>query len=176
MPRGQTPFFPAAPANRKRKNDPQADLNGGRLDSIGGRAGLKEGYSRVSRPGIINHNSEENYSIDEQEYIQDAVRLYLREASAYPLLSAGEEYETAKKAQEGDAEAKEKLICSNLRLVVSLAKHYLGSGIPFLDLIQYGNLGLMKAVEKFEYDKGYKFSTYTTWWIRQAMRNRFCCL
>ena len=116
-----------------------------------------------------DENSEESYSIAEQEYMQDAVRLYLREASAYPLLSTEEEYETAKKAREGDAEAKDKLICSNLRLVVSLAKHYLGSGIPFLDLIQYGNLGLMKAVEKFEYDKGYKFSTYATWWIRQAI-------
>ena len=118
---------------------------------------------------IDDENEEEYYSEAEQEYMHDAVRMYLKEAAAYPLLTPEEEYETAKKASEGDTEAKNRLICSNLRLVVSLAKHYLGRGLPFLDLIQYGNLGLMKAVDKFEYDKGFKFSTYATWWIRQAI-------
>ena len=147
----------------------------GKLEEMGVTVTLQEkaasGNEEEVIPDILLENTdedpEENYTVAEQEYMQDAVRLYLREASAYPLLTAEEEYEIAKKAREGDAEAKDKLICSNLRLVVSLAKHYLGRGIPFLDLIQYGNLGLMKAVEKFEYNKGYKFSTYATWWIRQ---------
>lgn len=149
----------------------------GKLEEMGVTVTLQEkaasGNEEEVIPDILLENTdedpEENYTVAEQEYMQDAVRLYLREASAYPLLTAEEEYEIAKKAREGDAEAKDKLICSNLRLVVSLAKHYLGRGIPFLDLIQYGNLGLMKAVEKFEYDKGYKFSTYATWWIRQSI-------
>ena len=101
--------------------------------------------------------------------IDDPVRMYLREIGRIPLLSYDEELELAKKVLEGDEEAKQKLAESNLRLVVSIAKKYVGRGMLFLDLIQEGNMGLIKAVEKFDYTKGYKFSTYATWWIRQAI-------
>ena len=99
----------------------------------------------------------------------DPVKLYLKEIGVYPLLSGDEEVELAKKIAEGDTLAKDKLTQSNLRLVVSIAKRYVGRGLSFLDLIQEGNLGLIKAVDKFDYTKGYKFSTYATWWIRQAI-------
>ena len=111
----------------------------------------------------INTMNFEGISVD------DPVRMYLREIGKIPLLSFEEEYELAKKAMEGDEEAKQKLSESNLRLVVSIAKKYVGRGMLFLDLIQEGNMGLIKAVEKFDYTKGYKFSTYATWWIRQAI-------
>lgn len=101
--------------------------------------------------------------------IEDPVRMYLKEIGKVPLLSAEEEIELAKKMELGDAEAKKRLAEANLRLVVSIAKRYVGRGMLFLDLIQEGNLGLIKAVEKFDYRKGYKFSTYATWWIRQAI-------
>ena len=101
--------------------------------------------------------------------IDDPVRMYLREIGKIPLLSFEEELELAKKVIEGDEDAKQKLAESNLRLVVSIAKKYVGRGMLFLDLIQEGNMGLIKAVEKFDYTKGYKFSTYATWWIRQAI-------
>jgi len=101
--------------------------------------------------------------------IEDPVRMYLKEIGKVPLLSAEEEIELAKRMEEGDEEAKKKLAEANLRLVVSIAKRYVGRGMLFLDLIQEGNLGLIKAVEKFDYNKGYKFSTYATWWIRQAI-------
>ena len=101
--------------------------------------------------------------------IDDPVRMYLREIGKIPLLSFDEELELAKKVIDGDEEAKQKLAESNLRLVVSIAKKYVGRGMLFLDLIQEGNMGLIKAVEKFDYTKGYKFSTYATWWIRQAI-------
>jgi RNA polymerase primary sigma factor len=101
--------------------------------------------------------------------IEDPVRMYLKEIGKVPLLSAEEEIELAKRMEEGDEEAKKKLAEANLRLVVSIAKRYVGRGMLFLDLIQEGNLGLIKAVEKFDYHKGYKFSTYATWWIRQAI-------
>jgi len=101
--------------------------------------------------------------------IDDPVRMYLKEIGKVPLLDAEKELELAKKMAEGDEKAKQKLVESNLRLVVSIAKRYVGKGMFFLDLIQEGNLGLMKAVEKFDYRKGYKFSTYATWWIRQAI-------
>ena len=101
--------------------------------------------------------------------IDDPVRMYLREIGKIPLLTYDEELELAKKVLEGDEEAKKKLSESNLRLVVSIAKKYVGRGMLFLDLIQEGNMGLIKAVEKFDYTKGYKFSTYATWWIRQAI-------
>ncbi len=101
--------------------------------------------------------------------IDDPVRMYLKEIGTVPLLSADEEIEIAKRMEEGDEEAKKKLAEANLRLVVSIAKRYVGRGMLFLDLIQEGNLGLIKAVEKFDYRKGYKFSTYATWWIRQAI-------
>ncbi|GMA52167.1 RNA polymerase sigma factor SigA [Alicyclobacillus contaminans] len=101
--------------------------------------------------------------------ISDPVRMYLKEIGRVPLLSATEEIELAKRIEEGDEEAKRRLAEANLRLVVSIAKRYVGRGMLFLDLIQEGNLGLIKAVEKFDYRKGYKFSTYATWWIRQAI-------
>ncbi|MGO5052095.1 RNA polymerase sigma factor RpoD [Lachnospiraceae bacterium LCP25S3_G4] len=101
--------------------------------------------------------------------IEDPVRMYLKEIGKVPLLSAEEEIELAQRMEEGDEEAKKRLAEANLRLVVSIAKRYVGRGMLFLDLIQEGNLGLIKAVEKFDYHKGYKFSTYATWWIRQAI-------
>ena len=101
--------------------------------------------------------------------IEDPVRMYLKEIGKVPLLSAEEEIELAKRMAEGDEEAKKRLAEANLRLVVSIAKRYVGRGMLFLDLIQEGNLGLIKAVEKFDYEKGFKFSTYATWWIRQAI-------
>ena len=99
----------------------------------------------------------------------DPVRMYLKEIGQIPLLTAEEELELAKRMSEGDENAKEKLAEANLRLVVSIAKRYAGRGMQLLDLIQEGNLGLIKAVDKFDYQKGYKFSTYATWWIRQAI-------
>ncbi|WP_342753275.1 RNA polymerase sigma factor RpoD [Shouchella clausii] len=101
--------------------------------------------------------------------INDPVRMYLKEIGRVPLLSAEEEIDLAKRIEQGDEEAKKRLAEANLRLVVSIAKRYVGRGMLFLDLIQEGNMGLIKAVEKFDYRKGYKFSTYATWWIRQAI-------
>ena len=101
--------------------------------------------------------------------IEDPVRMYLKEIGKVPLLSADEEIELAKRMSDGDEDAKKRLAEANLRLVVSIAKRYVGRGMLFLDLIQEGNLGLIKAVEKFDYQKGFKFSTYATWWIRQAI-------
>ena len=101
--------------------------------------------------------------------IEDPVRMYLKEIGKVSLLTADEEIELAKRMEQGDEEAKKRLAEANLRLVVSIAKRYVGRGMLFLDLIQEGNLGLIKAVEKFDYRKGYKFSTYATWWIRQAI-------
>ena len=108
-------------------------------------------------------------SVPDSVSIEDPVRMYLKEIGKVPLLSAEEEVELAKRMELGDQEAKNKLAEANLRLVVSIAKRYVGRGMLFLDLIQEGNLGLIKAVEKFDYRKGYKFSTYATWWIRQAI-------
>ena len=108
-------------------------------------------------------------SIPDGISIEDPVRMYLKEIGKVPLLSAEEEIELAKKMENGYQEAKKRLAEANLRLVVSIAKRYVGRGMLFLDLIQEGNLGLIKAVEKFDYRKGYKFSTYATWWIRQAI-------
>ena len=108
-------------------------------------------------------------SVPEGVSIEDPVRMYLKEIGKVPLLSAEEEIELAKRMEHGDENAKKRLAEANLRLVVSIAKRYVGRGMLFLDLIQEGNLGLIKAVEKFDYRKGYKFSTYATWWIRQAI-------
>ena len=108
-------------------------------------------------------------SVPEGISIDDPVRMYLKEIGKVPLLTADEEIELAKRMEQGDEEAKKRLSEANLRLVVSIAKRYVGRGMLFLDLIQEGNLGLIKAVEKFDYRKGYKFSTYATWWIRQAI-------
>jgi len=112
----------------------------------------------------IKNTSAETYMSD------DSIKMYLREIGNIPLLNADSERELAARMEQGDEYAREKLANANLRLVVSIAKHYVGgSGLPFLDLIQEGNIGLLKAVEKFDYHKGYKFSTYATWWIRQAI-------
>ena len=108
-------------------------------------------------------------SIPDGVSLEDPVRMYLKEIGKVPLLSAEEEIELAKRMELGDQDAKKRLAEANLRLVVSIAKRYVGRGMLFLDLIQEGNLGLIKAVEKFDYRKGYKFSTYATWWIRQAI-------
>ena len=108
-------------------------------------------------------------SVPEGVSIEDPVRMYLKEIGKVPLLSAEREIELAQRMEEGDEDAKKELAEANLRLVVSIAKRYVGRGMLFLDLIQEGNLGLIKAVEKFDYHKGYKFSTYATWWIRQAI-------
>lgn len=123
-----------------------------------------------------NVETEEIAGIDDFSKIQpgevkvnDSVKMYLREIGKVDLLTAAQETELAKRIAEGDEEAKKELITANLRLVISIAKHYVGRGMHFLDLIQEGNMGLIKAVEKFDYTKGFKFSTYATWWIRQAI-------
>ena len=108
-------------------------------------------------------------SIPDGVSLDDPVRMYLKEIGNVPLLTTEQEVELAKRVEAGDEEAKKQLTEANLRLVVSIAKKYVGRGMPFLDLIQEGNMGLMKAVDKFDYTKGYKFSTYATWWIRQAI-------
>ncbi len=113
--------------------------------------------------------SPEDLTVPEGINIDDPVRMYLKEIGKVPLLTAEEEVELAKRIEKGEIEARRKLAEANLRLVVSIAKRYVGRGMLFLDLIQEGNLGLIKAVEKFDYRKGYKFSTYATWWIRQAI-------
>ena len=112
---------------------------------------------------------EPRVSLNDSVSIDDPVRMYLKEMGKVPLLTADEEIEIARRVENGDESAREKLAEANLRLVVSIAKRYVGRGMLFLDLIQEGNLGLIKAVEKFDYTKGYKFSTYATWWIRQAI-------
>lgn len=120
---------------------------------------------------IQNSDEEEelDISVPEGISIDDPVRMYLKEIGKVPLLSAEEEIELAHRMENGDIEAKRRLAEANLRLVVSIAKRYVGRGMQFLDLIQEGNLGLIKAVEKFDYRRGFKFSTYATWWIRQAI-------
>jgi RNA polymerase primary sigma factor len=124
---------------------------------------------------IEEENSEEadfeniDLTIPDSVNIEDPVRMYLKEIGKVSLLTAEEEIELAKRMEEGDEDAKKRLAEANLRLVVSIAKRYVGRGMLFLDLIQEGNLGLIKAVEKFDYRKGFKFSTYATWWIRQAI-------
>lgn len=118
---------------------------------------------------ITEHTKAEDLTLSKDIKINDPVRMYLKEIGRIPLLNSDEEFEYAERAVEGDEEAKRILAESNLRLVVSIAKRYVGRGMLFLDLIQEGNIGLMKAVEKFDPTKGYKFSTYATWWIRQAI-------
>ncbi|MGQ9734983.1 MAG: sigma-70 family RNA polymerase sigma factor, partial [Candidatus Bipolaricaulia bacterium] len=117
-------------------------------------------------PGEEERTERERMDIPASESL---VEIYLRDASKVPLLTPEEEIELAKRIQRGDEKAKEKMALANLKLVVSIAKRYAGLGLPLLDLIQEGNIGLMRAVERFDWTKGYKFSTYATWWIRQAI-------
>lgn len=148
----------------------------------------ESGHEKVGKSVLVGEDEVEDEVLDEDEEaegkedgadidlsvpegvaLDDPVRMYLKEIGRVPLLTAEEEVELAKRMEMGDREAKQRLIESNLRLVVSIAKRYVGRGMAFLDLIQEGNMGLIKAVEKFDYRKGYKLSTYATWWIRQAI-------
>ena len=125
--------------------------------------------TEASAEEITDDTLVENITLSKDIKINDPVRMYLKEIGRIPLLTSDEEFENTRRALEGDEEAKRILAESNLRLVVSIAKRYVGRGMLFLDLIQEGNIGLMKAVDKFDPEKGYKFSTYATWWIRQAI-------
>ena len=129
----------------------------------------EEELDAIAEEGTDEVDTEIDLSIPDSVNIEDPVRMYLKEIGKVPLLTAEEEIELAKRMEEGDEDAKKRLAEANLRLVVSIAKRYVGRGMLFLDLIQEGNLGLIKAVEKFDYNKGFKFSTYATWWIRQAI-------
>lgn len=137
---------------------------------------LDDEADHLDDPGVAGDDEDEDHALAEAASIaaesigvDDPVRMYLKEIGRVALLTAEEEVELAKRMGKGDPVAKKKLAEANLRLVVSIAKRYVGRGMQFLDLIQEGNLGLIKAVEKFDYQKGYKFSTYATWWIRQAI-------
>ncbi len=130
---------------------------------------IKENTVSEANPAPVPDDRIDDLTPPEGISIDDPVRMYLKEIGKVPLLTADEEIELAKRMEEGDVDAKHRLCEANLRLVVSIAKRYVGRGMLFLDLIQEGNLGLIKAVDKFDYRKGYKFSTYATWWIRQAI-------
>ncbi len=137
---------------------------------------IEEVLKRIADSGIkvnedveIAGDTEEMEKLMSQVYVDDPVKMYLKDIGKVPLLTQEQEIELAKRMSEGDEDAKRQLSESNLRLVVSIAKKYVGRGMLFLDLIQEGNFGLMKAVEKFDYTKGFKFSTYSTWWIRQSI-------
>jgi RNA polymerase primary sigma factor len=154
------------------------DLSSEKIDSIYehfGAIGIKISSDGSAKADAKNGEAEEDeetdvdLSVPEGVAIDDPVRMYLKEIGRIDLLTAEEEVELAKGIEAGDEEARRRLAEANLRLVVSIAKRYVGRGMLFLDLIQEGNLGLIKAVEKFDYRKGYKFSTYATWWIRQAI-------
>ncbi|MCD6267274.1 MAG: RNA polymerase sigma factor RpoD [Thermotogaceae bacterium] len=123
----------------------------------------------VTDDEVMKLLEEESPEVYDSTSVKDSIKMYLKEIGKIPLLTPSQERELARRAQMGDKKAREKLITANLRLVVSIAKRYIGRGLPFLDLIQEGNIGLLKAVEKFDWRKGYKFSTYATWWIRQAI-------
>ena len=152
------------------------DIDSDTLDELY-NALMEEEIDIVSEDGTDDATGEEiteeipveNLTLSKDVKINDPVRMYLKEIGRINLLTSDEEFEYAKRAEEGDEEAKRMLAESNLRLVVSIAKRYVGRGMLFLDLIQEGNIGLMKAVDKFDPTKGYKFSTYATWWIRQAI-------
>ncbi|MBR5537977.1 MAG: RNA polymerase sigma factor RpoD [Clostridia bacterium] len=149
------------------------------LEKMGLEIAVEEDAMEDDLPGIDGENFTDVEEVTEEEIneavavdglaIDDPVRMYLKEIGKVDLLSPEEEIELAKRMLDGDEAAKKRLAEANLRLVVSIAKRYVGRGMMFLDLIQEGNLGLIKAVEKFDYTKGYKFSTYATWWIRQAI-------
>ena len=146
-----------------------------KIDIVNAEVGVDNAEDLIlDNDDIILDDEEEVEIIDDVDVLEgvsteDPVRMYLKEIGNVPLLTTEQEVELAKRVEAGDEEAKKQLTEANLRLVVSIAKKYVGRGMPFLDLIQEGNMGLMKAVDKFDYTKGYKFSTYATWWIRQAI-------
>ena len=146
-----------------------------KIDIVNAEVGVDNAEDLIlDNDDIILDDEDEVEIIDDVDVLEgvsteDPVRMYLKEIGNVPLLTTEQEVELAKRVEAGDEEAKKQLTEANLRLVVSIAKKYVGRGMPFLDLIQEGNLGLIKAVEKFDYHKGYKFSTYATWWIRQAI-------
>lgn len=146
-----------------------------KIDIVNAEVGVDNAEDLIlDNDDIILDDKDEVEIIDDVDVLEgvsteDPVRMYLKEIGNVPLLTTEQEVELAKRVEAGDEEAKKQLTEANLRLVVSIAKKYVGRGMPFLDLIQEGNMGLMKAVDKFDYTKGYKFSTYATWWIRQAI-------
>mgnify|MGYP003290829114 CR=1 FL=1 len=161
-------------------DEQQTDLIYDALESAGVEIDVSDVVEMLSKPEDLLPSEEDLELIKEEKLIDteemsevmsvnDPVRMYLKEIGKIPLLSAEEELEVAKRLEEGDEAAHNTMVEANLRLVVSIAKRYVGRGLQFLDLIQEGNLGLIKAVDKFDYSKGYKFSTYATWWIRQAI-------
>lgn len=141
----------------------------GEAGDVPEEAVVPEGPDGPDGDAAVHEDVDLDLSLPEGISVDDPVRMYLKEIGRVPLLTAEEEVELAKRIEKGDEQAKRRLAEANLRLVVSIAKRYVGRGMLFLDLIQEGNLGLLKAVEKFDYRKGYKFSTYATWWIRQAI-------
>ena len=141
----------------------------GEAGDVPEEAVVPEGPDGTDGDAAVREDVDLDLSLPEGISVDDPVRMYLKEIGRVPLLTAEEEVELAKRIEKGDEQAKRRLAEANLRLVVSIAKRYVGRGMLFLDLIQEGNLGLLKAVEKFDYRKGYKFSTYATWWIRQAI-------
>ncbi len=161
-------------------DEQQTDLIYDALESAGIEIDVSDVVELLTKPEDMLPSDEDLQLVEEEKLINtdeiseamsvnDPVRMYLKEIGKIPLLSSEEEVEIAKRMAEGDKAAHQKMVESNLRLVVSIAKRYVGRGLPLLDLIQEGNLGLIKAVGKFDYTKGYKFSTYATWWIRQAI-------
>ena len=144
-----------------------ANLNPDEIEEVLKR--ITDSGIKVNEDVIVPDDDEEMEKLMSQVYVDDPVKMYLKDIGKVPLLTQEQEIELAKRMAEGDEDAKRQLSESNLRLVVSIAKRYVGRGMLFLDLIQEGNFGLMKAVEKFDYTKGFKFSTYSTWWIRQSI-------
>ena len=161
-------------------DEKQTDLIYDALEEANIEIDVTDVVEMLTKPDDMTPSEEDIRMVEEEKLIDtdeiaevmsvnDPVRMYLKEIGKIPLLSAEEELEVAQKLEEGDESAHNKMVEANLRLVVSIAKRYVGRGLPFLDLIQEGNLGLIKAVGKFDHTKGYKFSTYATWWIRQAI-------
>ena len=144
-----------------------ANLNPDEIEEVLKR--ITDSGIKVNEDMVVPEDDEEMEKLMSQVYVDDPVKMYLKDIGKVPLLTQEQEIELAKRMAEGDEDAKRQLSESNLRLVVSIAKKYVGRGMLFLDLIQEGNFGLMKAVEKFDYTKGFKFSTYSTWWIRQSI-------
>ena len=161
-------------------DEQQTDLIYDALEAAGVEIDVSDVVEMLTKPDDMAPSDEDLQLVEEEKLldteemsdamsVNDPVRMYLKEIGKIPLLTAEEEAELGKRLAEGDMEAHNKMVEANLRLVVSIAKRYVGRGLPFLDLIQEGNLGLIKAVDKFDYTKGYKFSTYATWWIRQSI-------